>query len=215
MVEGSKPWRRAQIQSVVGRPRTRTQQLLAELSSGSRSGADGRRCKVQPGRAQDRGGDGANLQQGRAQDKGGEDVFLQRHRRRCPCSSGRRHEVGLSASTTRIERRGWQPVRRRMVDRRRRVVAGEPAGGAESPTGGAGGAPSGLSEAAESDGGAESPTGGAGRRRVACRRYRCGQPGVEWSSGSAVWVPGEAGTTTAKAAVSAVEARSRASSLQP
>ena len=76
-------------------------------------------------------------------------------------------------------------------------------------------APSGLSEAAESDGGAESPTGGAGRRRVACRRYRCGQPGVEWSSGSAVWVPGEAGTTTAKAAVSAVEARSRESSLQP
>ena len=85
----------------------------------------------------------------------------------------------------------WWPENQRVALSRRRAAPG----GAEWPVGGV-----------ESAGGAESPTGGAGGRRVARRRCRCGQPGIEWSSGSTVWVPGEVGTTTAKAAKSAVEA---------
>ena len=88
----------------------------------------------------------------------------------------------------------WWPENQRVVLSRRRA---EP-GGAEWPVGGV-----------ESAGGAESPTGGAGGTPSGPSEVT----GVEWSSGSAVWVPGEAGTTAAFAAMSAVEARSRASSL--
>ena len=86
------------------------------------------------------------------------------HRRRCRRVCGVKRRLGSIASVTRTERRVWQPGWRRVVDRRRRVVAGEPAGGAESPTGGARGAPSGRSE---------EPVRSA-RRRVVFRERRVG-----------------------------------------